>query len=43
VVARASAVRVPVPTRDLVEDRRRVDEPAGAAVGDVFTAARQGR
>jgi PAS fold len=40
VVARAAAVRVPVPTRDLVEDRRRHEEPAGAAVGDVFTAGR---
>jgi hypothetical protein len=43
VVARAASVRVPVPTRDLVEDRRRSDEPAGAAVGDVFTAGRHGR
>ena len=43
VVARAASVRVPVPTRDLVEDRRRGDEPAGAAVGDVFTAGRHGR
>ena len=43
VVARAASVRVPVPTRDLVEDRRRNDEPAGAAVGDVFTAGRHGR
>ena len=43
VVARAAAVRVPVPTRDLVEDRRRGDEPAGTAVGDVFTAGRHGR
>jgi GGDEF domain-containing protein len=43
VVARAAAVRVPVPTRDLVEDRRRGEEPAGTAVGDVFTAGRHGR
>ncbi len=43
VVTRAASVRVPVPTRDLVEDRRRNDEPAGAAVGDVFTAGRHGR
>ena len=43
VVARAAAVRVPVTTRELVEDRRRSDEPAGTAVGDVFTAGRHGR